>query len=98
MNAVAARRLHYLLIPGSACLLAGCSSGVDAQKMGEIKPAMSTTQVEALLGQPSHIDHAETTGLRGDVYDYVSIRGEGRVVFLNDVVFKAEFLPASKRT
>ena len=87
------------LLPfGGACLLVGCTAGVDAEKIREIKPAMTTSQVEALLGQPTHIDHAESTGLRGDVYDYTANRGEGRVVFLNDAVFKAEFIPAPKRS
>ena len=88
-------RALSLLIP-CAGLLSGCGSGVDAQKIREVKPSMSVPQVETLLGRPSHIDEAETTGLRGQVYDYTSSHGEGRVVFLNDAVFKAEFIPEVK--
>jgi hypothetical protein len=34
--------------------------------------------------------------LQGDVYYYHAPNGEGRVVFLNNVVFKAEFVPGAK--
>ena len=76
--------------------LAACSSAVTPDKMAQIKPSMKTDQVTALLGQPARIDHAETTGLRGDVYHYPSATGEGRVIFLNDAVFKAEFVTGAK--
>ncbi len=59
---------------------------------------MKTAQVEALLGRPERIDASETTGLRGEVYHYPGSGGEGRVVILNDSVFKAEFIPEGKST
>ena len=61
-----------------------------------IKTGMNTDQVTAILGQPTSIEHAETTGLQGDVYHYPAPHGEGRVVFLNSTVFKAEFVPGAK--
>lgn len=78
--------------------LTACTSAVTPDKMAEIKPAMKVEQVEALLGRPAHIDQAETTGLRGETYHYPAPNGEGRVVFLNDAVFKAEFIPGAKQS
>jgi hypothetical protein len=82
-----------------ALALAACSSGVSAAKMSQIKPAMKVDQVEAILGQPAHIEQSEIPGmLRGEVYHYPGSSGEGIVVFLNDAVFKANFLPGVKST
>jgi len=78
--------------------LAACSSSISAEKISQVKPAMKVDQVEAILGQSAHIDQAETTGLRGEVYHYPGPGGEGRVIFLNDAVFKAEFVPGGKQT
>ncbi|MCE0496418.1 MAG: hypothetical protein LV481_00530 [Methylacidiphilales bacterium] len=78
--------------------LTACSSSVTPEKISLIKPAMKPSAVEAILGQPASIEHAETTGLTGDVYHYPAPKGEGRVVFLNDAVFKAEFVPAGGKS
>jgi hypothetical protein len=84
---------------GAAVLaLTACSSSVTSEKISQIKPAMKPAEVEAILGQPTSIDHAETTGLTGDLYHYPTPNGEGRVVFLNDAVFKAEFVPTGGKS
>jgi hypothetical protein len=83
---------------GASLALTACSSSISAEKISRIKPAMNAAQVEAILGRPAHIDQAETVGLRGEVYDYPGPRGEGRVIFLNDAVFKAEFVPGEKQS
>lgn len=92
------KTIFYSLM--TLCLLAlgACSSSVNAEKISQIKPAMKVEQVEAILGRPDRIDQAETTGLQGQVYHYQAASGEGRVIFLNDSVFKAEFLPGGKST
>jgi hypothetical protein len=84
------------VLPACAVFLAACSSAVTPEKMAQIKPAMKAEQVEAILGRPAQIEQAETTGLRGEVYHYPAAQGEGRVIFLNDAVFKAEFGPGGK--
>jgi hypothetical protein len=71
---------------------------MNQERMSQIKPAMKVDQVEAILGRPASIDQSETTGLRGEVYHYPAPSGEGRVIFLNDAVFKAEFVPGGKST
>ncbi|HUB66258.1 MAG TPA: hypothetical protein VL981_02080 [Candidatus Methylacidiphilales bacterium] len=78
--------------------LTACSSAVTPEKISQIKPAMKPDEVKAILGQPASIEHAETTGLTGDLYHYPAQNGEGRVVFLNDAVFKAEFVPAGAKS
>jgi hypothetical protein len=78
--------------------LTACSSAVTPDKISQIKPAMKPSEVEAILGRPASIEHAETTGLTGDLYHYPASNGEGRVVFLNDAVFKAEFVPAGGKS
>ena len=84
---------------GSVVLaLAACSSSVTPKKISQIKPAMKPSEVEAILGQPASIEHSETTGLTGDLYHYPSSKGEARVVFLNDAVFKAEFVPTEGKS
>jgi outer membrane protein assembly factor BamE (lipoprotein component of BamABCDE complex) len=89
------KRRFFLPLLAGICLSA-CSSSVTSQSIAQIKPGMKTAEVEALLGRPTHIEESETTGLRGDVYYYPGSHGEGRVIFLNDTVFKAEFVPEGK--
>ena len=88
--------ISRLPILGSALALAACSSAVTPGKMAQIKPGMTTSQVETLLGRPTRIEQSETSGLSGEVDFYSAPDGEGRVVFLNNAVFKAEFVPGAK--
>jgi hypothetical protein len=85
------------LLVAAVLLLTACSS-VTPEKISLIKPAMKPAEVEAILGRPASIEHAETTGLTGDLYHYPASHGEGRVVFLNDAVFKAEFVPTGGKS
>jgi hypothetical protein len=87
-------RFTFLFL--AAGILAACSSAVTPEKMAQVTVGMKTADVEKILGRPAHIDQSETTGLRGEVYDYPGVNGEGRVVILNDIVFKAEFVPGGK--
>jgi hypothetical protein len=87
--------MKYLFIAAVLALTA-CSSAVTPDKMAQIKPGMNVDQVGALLGRPAHIDQSETTGLTGEVDYYRGSGGEGRVIFLNNVVFKALFVPGAK--
>ena len=80
----------------TALVLSACSASMNREKISQIKPAMKVDQVEAILGAPASIDQSETTGVRGEVYRYPGSAGEGRVIFLNDAVFKAEFVPERK--
>jgi outer membrane protein assembly factor BamE (lipoprotein component of BamABCDE complex) len=84
---------RILLIP-SILALAACTSAVTPAKLQQISDGMKSGQVEALLGRPTRIDQSEITGLTGQVYHYVSGQGDGRVVFINDVVFQTNFVPA----
>jgi SmpA / OmlA family len=83
---------------GSALALAACTSSVTPDKMSQIKPAMSQDQVQAILGRPARIDQSETADqtLNGEVDHYPAPNGEGRVIFLNHAVFKAEFVSGAK--
>ena len=96
--AVIDRRYRRTLLVTAALALTACSSAVTPEKISQIHPSMKPDDVKALLGKPDHIDHAETTGISGDVYHYPASNGEGRVVFLNDVVFKAEFVTGTKKS
>jgi hypothetical protein len=79
-----------------AFALTACAScGLDS-KMGLIKPGMKVDQVEAILGQPTQIEHSETTGIQGDVYRYSTPAGEGRVVFVSGIVFSSTLLHGTK--
>jgi hypothetical protein len=82
----------------SAFALAACSSAVTPDKMAQIKPAMKADQVEAILGRPASIEQSETADqtISGEVDHYPAPNGEGRVIFVNHAVFKAEFLPEAK--
>ena len=92
------RRYNGMLLLVFILALSACSSAVTPEKISQIKPAMKVDQVEAILGRPAHIDQSETTGLSGQVYYYTSPHGEARVTFLNDAVFKAEFIPGDKKS
>ncbi len=87
---------RYIL--GATLALTACSSAVSPAKMARIQPGMKADQVETILGRPAHIDQSETADqtLNGEVDHYPAPNGEGRVVFVNHAVFKAEFVPAGK--
>jgi hypothetical protein len=87
-----------LSILGAALALTACTSTVTLDKMAQIKPAMSQDQVEAILGRPARIDQSETADqtISGEVDHYPGSDGEGRVIFVNHAVFKAEFVSGAK--
>ena len=60
-----------------------------SETIHEAKPPLSIAQVEQLMGQPVRIEHAESTGLVGDVYHYPTYPsgGDFQVIFINGVVF-----------
>ena len=78
--------------------LTACSSAVTHDKMALVKPGMSSDQVELLLGRPATIDQSQSADqtISGEVDHYPAPDGEGRVVFINHAVFKAEFVPGAK--
>jgi uncharacterized lipoprotein YmbA len=79
-------------------LLTACSSAATSGKMAQIKPAMSLDQVQAILGRPARIEHSQSADqtITGEVDYYSAPNGQGRVVFVNNVVFKADFVPGAK--
>ena len=81
-----------------AVALTACSSAVTPGKMGQVKPGMTSGQVEALLGRPATIDQSETADqtVTGEVDHYPGSGGEGRVVYVNSTVFKAAFVSGAK--
>jgi outer membrane protein assembly factor BamE (lipoprotein component of BamABCDE complex) len=85
---------RHLSLPAFALMLAACSSSVTASRLTQIQDGMKTSQVESILGRPTHIDQSQITGLTGQVYHYISGAGDGRVVFVNDTVFETNFVPA----
>ena len=87
--------IPQVLLMGSVFALAACSSAVTPDKISQIKPGMKNDQVEAILGRPIRIEQSESTGLSGEVDHYPAANGEGRVIFVNNAVFKAEFVPKS---
>ena len=60
----------------------------DARQNLQIKPGMKPGGVAPRLTR--RIEQSETTALTGEVDYYPAPNGEGRVVFLNNAVFKAE--------
>lgn len=84
-------------ILGGTLVLAACS-GVTPEKMAQVKPGMTQAQVETLLGRPVSIEQSETAdqALSGEVDHYAASNGEGRVIIVNHVVFKSEFVPGTK--
>jgi hypothetical protein len=60
----------------------------DFEKINETKPSLSIAQVEQIMGQPLRIEHAESTGVTGDVYHYPTYPpgGDFQVIFVNGIV------------
>jgi len=83
---------------GIALALCACSSAVTPEKIAQVKPGMTTDQVQALLGSPSSIEQSQTDDqtVSGEVDHYPGRGGEGRVVIVNHTVFHAEFVPGAK--
>jgi len=96
--AVIDRRYSRALFVAAALALTACSICGLNHDLGLIKPGMKTSEVEALLGRPARIDQTETADqtVTGEVYHYSTPSGEGRVIFINGVVFKSEVLDGTK--
>ncbi len=62
------------------------------QALQDGKSKLTTAQVEGLMGQPLHIEHAEATGITGDAYHYPTYPpgGDLKVVFVNGVLHHTE--------
>jgi hypothetical protein len=98
MAPVGLLRFRLVLIAAATVALTACAScGLDS-KLGLIKPGMKADQVQALLGSPNRIDETQTEDqtVTGQVYHYTTPAGDGRVVFVNGIVFSATILPATK--
>jgi len=97
-SAVIDRRYRKTLVVAAALALTACSICGLNHDLGLIKPGMKTSEVEALLGRPARIDQTETADqtVSGEVYHYSTPSGEGRVIFINGVVFKSEILDGAK--
>ena len=97
MNSILGRHGKSLFAMAALVLTACASCGLDS-KMALIKPGMKVDQVEALLGSPTRIDETQTAdqALAGEVYHYSTPAGEGRVVFVNGIVFTASVLTGTK--
>jgi hypothetical protein len=89
-------RFVGLAIAGTLAL-AACSSAVTPSKLQQIHPGMKVDAVTALLGQPVRIEHAEITGLTGDVYYYPARTGSAKVIFVDDAVFTTGFGPETAK-
>jgi len=78
--------------------LTACSSAVTPDKIAQIKPGMSSDQVQTLLGRPTNIEQSESSDqtISGEVDHYLAPSGEGRVIFINHAVFKAEFISGTQ--
>jgi hypothetical protein len=83
--------IHVLAVAGKSSKFL-----FDFEKIRETKPPLTTAQVEQLMGQPLRIDHAESTGIVGEVYHYPTYPpgGDFQVIFINGVVFQTA-LPTS---
>jgi len=90
---------HRVSLLAAACVaLTACATcGLDS-KMGLIKPGMTAAQVVALLGSPTRIDETQTADqtLTGKVYHYATPAGDGRIVFVNGIVFSSTILSGAK--
>jgi len=69
---------------------------MSAFTMLDDSPRLTIAEVEKMVGQPSHIEHSETTGITGDVYHYPYQGKDMRIVFVNGVVFHHELVPGAK--
>jgi hypothetical protein len=81
-----------------ALALTACSSAVTPAKLQQIHSGMKADEVTALLGQPTRIEHAEITGLTGDVYYYPARHGDAKVVLVNDAVFTTGLMPEGEKS
>ena len=90
---------HRVSLLAAACVvLTACATCGLESKMGLVKPGMKTDQVVALLGSPTRIDETQTADqtLTGEVYHYATPAGDGRIVFVNGIVFSANILSGAK--
>jgi hypothetical protein len=94
------KKINRVPLALAGLLCAACSSAVDSAALARVSDGMKVEQVEAILGRPTHIDQSEIPDMGGiidgKVYDYSSPGGEARVVFVNNTVFRTEFIPPGK--
>jgi len=67
-------------------------------KVQDEKHALTTTEVEKLMGRPASIEQSQSADqtITGSVYHYPIPEGDMKVTFINGTVFKAEFVSGAK--
>ncbi len=93
--------LGILLLIGGYCVWTTFSEGAQMgafSKVQDSKPPLTQQQVEQLMGQPARIEQSETDDqtIKGLVYFYPHNNSNMKIVFVNGVVFSAEFVPGAK--
>ena len=70
--------------------LVACTSRLTSDNLSKIKVGMTSTEVKAVLGNPTEIDSQNSTGMSGSTYVYRSDESNVKIVFVNDKVTAAQ--------
>ena len=72
-----------------AVALAACSKLTEAN-LEKVHNGMTTDEVKAILGAPSHTETGGMLGITGTTYVYHTDQSEVKITFLNDKVVTTE--------
>ncbi len=78
--------LLVLLVMGLTLGLVACTSHLTVDDVSKVKSGMTSTEVKAILGNPTQTDSQTVIGLSGSTYVYRRGESEVKVVFVNDKV------------
>ncbi|MCW8846674.1 MAG: hypothetical protein OQK99_12630 [Gammaproteobacteria bacterium] len=91
MSKIPAAFSRFLLAPGAALLLAGCSDPVSMHNYNRIETEMSEAQVYAILGEPDSAESIELGGFSGTLATWEGKKTVITIQIFNDEVFGKQY-------
>ena len=81
------RRLYSIILLLIAMVaVVSCSSRLTTDNLSRIKSGMTSSEVKAILGNPTETESQAALGISGTTYVYRQGQSEVKVVFFNDKV------------
>ena len=83
------KKIPAFLIVAALLLVTACSRLTEAN-LEKVHNGMTTTEVKAILGDPTSSDTGGALGITGTTYTYHSGSSDVKITFLNDKVIATE--------
>jgi hypothetical protein len=84
------KNIHAALLAVAALLLVAACSRLTEDNLEKVHNGMTTTEVKAILGDPTSVQASGVLGITGTTYTYHTGSSDVKITFLNDKVMATE--------